>query len=88
MDRDHIFGIESVCDRQVSEIIDIFYGDTETKEDRILTSQEFTKLAQRQVIKCLLESLPLVFIIHLQNLEILNHIIQFYEKFICYHFVY
>jgi hypothetical protein len=55
MDRDHIFGIESVCDRQVSEIIDIFYGDTETKEDRILTSQEFTKLAQRQVIKCLLK---------------------------------
>lgn len=50
MDRDHIFGIESVCDRQVSEIIDIFYGDTETKEDRILTSQEFTKLAQRQYL--------------------------------------
>ncbi|XP_063434418.1 golgin subfamily B member 1-like isoform X3 [Mytilus trossulus] len=50
MDRDHIFGIESVCDRQVSEIIDIFYGDNDSKEDRVLTSHEFIKLHQRQYL--------------------------------------
>ncbi|XP_076104970.1 uncharacterized protein LOC143073368 isoform X3 [Mytilus galloprovincialis] len=50
MDRDHIFGIESVCDRQVSEIIDIFYGDNDSREDRVLTSHEFIKLHQRQYL--------------------------------------